>query len=252
MALADANGFYQGLQMDFVQRLSQGLRAKASYTYSKAIDEASVTFTTQGRGDTNIAQDSENLRAERGLSVFDSRHTLTTNFTYDLPGSGFSGLPGKLMGGWQLGSIITANSGEPITAQTGFRRSRSQSRSVADRPNLRTGASNNPVLGGPDRYYDPNAFELPPPGFYGNLGRNTMIGPGFVNVDMSLVKITSVGERFTTEFRAEFFNVFNHANFWLPSVTVFNSNGTVRGAAGRITRTAATSRQIQFGLKLSF
>ena len=108
------------------------------------------------------------------------------------------------------------------------------------------------MLGGPDRYFDPNAFELPLPGFYGHLGRNTLIGPGFVNVDLSLVKITPVGERVKTEFRAEFFNLLNHANFFAPSLAIFNRNGTVRGAAGRITATTNTSRQIQFGLKLSF
>jgi hypothetical protein len=252
MIVSDANGFYQGLQTDFVQQVSQGLRAKVSYTFSKAIDESSVTFGTQGRGDIQMAQDSENRRADRGLSAFDVRHTLTTNFTYDLPGGGLNGLPGKLVGGWQLGSIITANTGEPFTAVTGFSRSRNRQSSNADKPNLRAGASNSPVLGGPDRYFDPNAFELPPAGFYGNLGRNTVIGPGFVNVDMSLVKITPVGERFRTEFRAEFFNLLNHANFGLPSTFVFNSNGTVNGSAGRITNTSNTSRQIQFGLKLSF
>ena len=139
-----------------------------------------------------------------------------------------------------------------MTVLSGFNRSRNQANTFADRPNLRPGASNNPVLGGPDRYYDPNAFELPPPGQYGNLGRNTLIGPGFWDVDFSLVKITPVGERLKAEFRAEFFNILNHANFGLPSLATFNTDGTVRGAAGRITSTANTSRQIQLGLKVSF
>jgi len=198
------------------------------------------------------SQDPENLRAERGLASVDARHILTTNFTYDLPGRNLSGIAGRVIGGWEVSSIISANTGEPATVQVGFNRSRNRSGRLADRPNLRPGASNSPVLGGPDRYFDPSAFELQPAGFYGNVGRNTLIGPGFVNVGLSLGKIIPVGERFTTEFRAEFFNLFNHANFGVPSLGVFNANGSVRGNAGRITNTANTSRQIQFGLKLSF
>ena len=206
----------------------------------------------EARGAPSSAQDPEDLRRDRGLSSFDVRHTLVTNFTYDLPGSQLAGALGKAIGGWQVGGIFLVNTGEPITALTGFSRSRSQNRILADRPNLRAGASNNPVLGGPDRYFDSSAFELPLPGFYGNLGRNTLIGPRFVNVDLSLVKITPIGERFKIEFRAEFFNLLNRANFGLPSLAVFNANGTVRGAAGRISETTTTSRQIQFGLKLYF
>jgi hypothetical protein len=94
-----------------------------------------------------------------------------------------------------LSSILAANTGEPFTAQISFNNSRNRIGRNADRPNLRPGASNNPVLGGPDQYYDPTAFELPAPGFYGNLGRNTLIGPGFFNLDLSLVKNTRIGEQ---------------------------------------------------------
>ena len=247
-----ADSFHQGVQMELTHRVSQGLRTKFAYTFSKSIDDASGIVSPQNSGTPAMAQDIDNLRAEQGLSSFDVRHNLSMNAIYDLPGGGFGGIAAKLLRGWQLGGILTANTGDPLTVQTGFRRSRSLSRDITDRPTLRPGASNNPVRGGADRYYDPNAFELPPPGFYGNLGRNTLIGPGFVNVDFSLVKITPVGEHLKTEFRAEFFNLFNHANFGLPSLLIFSTNGTVRGAAGRIQATSNTSRQIQFGLKLSF
>ena len=245
----DANSYYQSLQFDYTQRVTQGLRAKATYTLSKNIDEDSGL---NARGNPSTSQDPFDRRAERALSSFDSRHTVTTNFTYDLPGSNLSGMAGKVIGGWQLSSIISANSGEPLTVQSGLNRSRDQQTVRADRPNLRAGANNNPVLGGPDKYFDPNVFELPPVGFYGNLGRNTLIGPGYVGVDMSLVKITPVGERFNTEFRAEFFNLLNRANFSYPRLAAFGSNGRVSGSAGRISATSTTSRQIQFGIKLSF
>ncbi len=248
----DANSFYHGLQMDITQRLSRGLRAKASYSYSKNIDEASSVTGQEALGSPATPQDPENIRGERGLSAFDVRHNIVTNFTYDFPGSQLRGAWGKLAGGWQVGGIVSANSGEPFTALTGFNSSRNQFTSLADRPNLRSGASNNPVLGGPRLYFDPTAFAIPVPGFYGNLGRNTITGPGLVNVDFSVMKVTPMSERWKAEFRAEFFNFFNHASFGLPSNPVFNTNRTVRGAAGAITATTTTSRQIQFGLKLSF
>jgi hypothetical protein len=176
------------------------------------------------------------------------------NFTYDLPWNTFTGVAGALFGGWQLGSIATLSDGSPFTAVTGFRRARDQSRTIADRPDLAPGASSNPVLGGPDKYFDATAtsFTLPPLGYYGNLGRNTLIAPGFANVDFTFSKTNALTERMSLNFRAEFFNLFNHANFGLPDKTIFNSNGSYRDAAGRITATANPSRQIQFGVKVSF
>lgn len=124
-----------------------------------------------------------------------------------------------------------------------------------DRPNLAPGASNNPVLGGPDQYFDPTAFEFPEAGFYGNLGRNTLIGPGFANFDFSVFKNTAepaISEQFQIQFRVEFFNLFNRVNFGEVSERLFTSRGGRRGSAGRISSTTTTSRQIQMGLKILF
>ena len=151
-----------------------------------------------------------------------------------------------------MGAILTLSDGAPFTAITSFDRSRSRKNQASDRPNLVSGASNNPVLGGPDRYFDPNVFALPPAGYYGNVGRNTLTTPGFANVDLTLTKLFPVTERLKVDFRAEFFNLLNRANFGLPSNAIFNSNGTFRGTAGRINSTTTTSRQIQFGLKFLF
>jgi hypothetical protein len=282
IVMTDTHSFYHGLQADLTQRMSNSLRGKFSYTFSKNIDEASSITGQEALGVPATAQDPENARAERGLSSFDARHTFVSNFTYDLPNFAAGGAAARVVNGWQVSGIFTTNTGEPFTALTGFSRSRSQSRNVADRPSQAPGESNNPVegttagcgqpdaqgrlpvqagerLGGPDRYFDPCSFLLPELGFYGKLGRNTLIGPGFINVDFSLVKATSISERWKTEFRAEVFNLFNHANFGLPSNSVFNAppNATpnllsYRGAAGTITSTSNTSRQIQFGLKISF
>ncbi len=97
----------------------------------------------------------------------------------------------------------------------------------------------------------PERVQLPPAGTYGNLGRSVYSGPGLANLDVSLFKNTAVSERTTLQFRAEFFNVLNHANFGTPNATVF-SGGAINASAGLITTLATTPRQIQFGLKLMF
>ena len=249
----DANSLYNSLQLDFVQRPSRGLRYKLSYTFAKTIDDASSDQNPEAQNTTSATQNPDDLGADRSLSAYDLRHNFVANFTFDLPGQNWSGVAGRLVGGWQVGSIVTLSTGFPFIALTGFNRSRDgNSASVADRPSLAPGASHSPVLGGPDRYFDRTAFVLPPAGFYGNLGRNTIIGPGFANVDFTLVKIIQMAERLKLDFRAEFFNLLNRTNFGLPSNNIFQSTGAYLGAAGRISSTSSTSRQIQFGLKLIF
>jgi hypothetical protein len=122
-------------------------------------------------------------------------------------------------------------------------------------------------VGTPEQYLNPSAFVLPPPGTYGNVGRNVLIvpppgtygnvgrnvliGPGLATTDLSLGKNVSIKEKVRAQFRAEFFNLFNRVNFGSPNAVVFTSAaGTPSPTAGVITSTSTTSRQIQFGLKL--
>ena len=107
------------------------------------------------------------------------------------------------------------------------------------------------MLGQAGQWFNPNAFVLPAAGTYGNLGRGVFDGPGLADVDLSLFKNTGVSERASLQFRAEFFNVLNHANLGTPNATVF-SNGAINASAGLITTLATNPRQIQFGLKLIF
>ena len=128
-----------------------------------------------------------------------------------------------------------------------------------ERPDLKPGYSNNPILGGPDRYWDINAFALQPVNQRGNLGRNTLIGPGLVNFDFSTAKSFAIDETRRLEFRAEMFNLPNHPNFGAPSgFTAFTGVNAATGVPtisptwGVISTTVTTSRQIQFGLKFVF
>jgi hypothetical protein len=285
---SDATSSYHSLQMEFNKRMSQGLRTKVSFTYAKTIDDASVVISQHAAGNTNATENPFNRSGDRGLSAFDLRRNLVMNFTYDVPGSHFTGVAAKALGGWQLGSILTLSDGTPLTALTGFSRSGDLARSISDRPNLVPGASQNPTsgtfagcaatsadaanpnfkfpiapgspLGTPDLYFDPCAFIPAKAGFYGSLGRDTIIGPGFADLDFTLVKNTSITERWKAEFRAEVFNILNRANFGLPNNNIFatataaiaSADVKALGTVGRIQSTTNPSRQIQFGLKILF
>ena len=120
-----------------------------------------------------------------------------------------------------------------------------------DRPSQNPSFSGPVILGQPNQWYNPTAFVLPPAGTYGTLGRGTFNGPGLAELDLSLFKNTTITERVGLQFRAEFFNALNHANFGTPNATVFSS-GAINPSAGLITTLATMPRQIQFGMKLVF
>lgn len=249
MAKTDGLSYYNALELSWEKRLGRGLSYRASYTWSKSIDTGSLFITPGGAND--MPQNPVNLKAERGLSNFDIRNNLVGYLVWELPA-----VPGPkvLSQGWQLNATTQFASGQPFSVTVSYDRARANADAAtgAIRPNVCPGASNNPVLGGPDQYFDPNAFCLQPAGFYGNLGRNTLIGPGLIMVTPALSKLFVITEKVRLQFRSEFFNVLNHANFAAPSSrVVYNNSGRV-GSAGLITATTTSSRQIQFGLKLSF
>jgi hypothetical protein len=162
------------------------------------------------------------------------------------------GVTGAFLRNWQINGITTMTSGLPVNVIVGFNRSRNGHDARIDRPDLVAGGNANPVLGGPNLYFDPSQFALQPAGFLGNLGANTLIGPGFVTFDLSVVRQVPLTDRYRLQVRLEGFNLFNHPNFGLPDTAIFNSNGTVRGAAGRITTSSSAMRQMQLGIRLTF
>ncbi|HEX8492051.1 MAG TPA: carboxypeptidase regulatory-like domain-containing protein [Pyrinomonadaceae bacterium] len=248
-----ASSNYHSLQARFQQRLSAGLSLLASYTWSKSIDDASNFFTSAG--DPNFPQDSFNTRAERGRSNFDVRHRLTVSYSYDLPfGKGRSFLSNNgwlttLLSGWQTYGIVTLQGGRPFTVAL----LSEIDNSGTGRSSLGFGANDRPNLIGdpslttrtPEQWFNTAAFTFPPRGSFGNAGRNILEGPGYQNVNASLVKNTTLNERFNLQLRAELFNLFNHPNFNLPD------NFLGSPTFGRIT-SAREPRHIQFGVKLLF
>jgi hypothetical protein len=250
LKLTDGQSWYNALQTSLQARLIKGMSLRVNYTFGRNIDEGSVTVT-QG-GDNDIPQDPDSRKAERGLSNYDVRHYFAAYWTWDLPAIARG--PKWLLNGWQWNTILTLSSGNPFSPVISFdqARARFQAGTSPQRPDLVSGRSTNPVLGGPDLYFDPTAFSLPEPGFFGTLGRNTIIGPGLAMADVSVNKRFRLTERVTAQFRTEMFNSTNRPNFAIPSQrAVFATTGRV-GSAGRITSTLTSARQLQLGLKLVF
>lgn len=243
-----ANSIYHALQARFQKRLTHGFTALASYTWSKSIDDASNFFTSAG--DPNFPQNSFDLAAERGLSNFDVRHRFSLSYSYALPfRKPGDGVVAHLVNGWETFGIVTLQTGRPFTVALLSEIDNSGTgRSILgfganDRPNVVGNADlSNPTT---SQWFNTAAFAFPAPGTFGNAGRNILEGPGFQNVNMSILKNTHINERVNLQFRAEAFNLFNHPNFNLPD------NFLGSPTFGRIT-SARDPRHIQFGLKLLF
>lgn len=263
------NSSYNSTNLSVLKRFSQGLQVQLAYTYGKSIDERSGTSGRQeysnGQGRTF---DPYNRRLDRALSDFDVRHSAVFNATYDLPfGKGLKGLAGQLAGGWQINTIASRSSGVPFSPLVSGDPDRDVSDDNAARPNRVPGASLEPAGGrSVDQWFNTAAFTTPEVGFRGTAGRNIIPGPNLRTVDLSLVRKFPVGERRSLQFRAEAFNLLNHANFDIPSnsqdgeqlYTYIPAAGTTpagfarTASVGKIFGTVSDSREIQFGLKFIF
>jgi hypothetical protein len=189
--------------------------------------------------------DRNDLHRDWGPSALDVKNQASVSSLYALPfGRG-------RLGGWQLNGIATFLSGFPFTPLLGANRSGDGDTRDPDRPNLNPSFSGPIVTGNPNQWFNPAAFALPTAGTYGTVGRGVYRGPGLADLDVSLFKTTRLTESTRLQFRAEFFNALNHANFGTPNTTAF-SGASYNPSAGLVTSTNTTSRQIQFGLKLIF
>ena len=261
------NSWYNSLQIALAKRVSRGLQFQSSYTFSKAMDETQGQQNVDSTASSTFGTDPTHRQVDRAVSDFNTTHNWRFNTIYNLPGPKIDQWYGSLLRGWRFSGIVSLQTGLPFTPVIQADRSRAGVNNGAagiNRPNLAPGrSSSNIILGGPDQYFDPTAFVLQPIGFLGNAGRNILYGPGFANLDFSIVKDTALkflGESGRLEFRAEVFNVLNRANFSSPSsastgnvVFAGKTDGEAPLAtAGSINSTASTSRQIQFAIKIVF
>jgi outer membrane receptor protein involved in Fe transport len=232
---------YNALWITFNKQVSHGLQFLASYTYSKSLDEASLDVPNPP---FTFAQDSNNARADYGPSDYDARHRFVVSGFYQLP---FQGNPA--IAGWEIAFISSAQSGNPLqpNVPSGI------FPGVSLRPDVigSLGVTNKPV----QWFSDPGAFISPciattcAPG---DMGRNSVIGPKFVDSDLSLVKDTKITERVNLQFRADAFDVFNHPNFGNPNVSVGSSSFGVITSTRFANGDFGSARQLQLALKLQF
>lgn len=274
--VTDAQSFYNALQVNFEHRYTHGLTVQANYNFAHSVDDASGYNPIDAVNETGATQNFFDRKADRGRSSFDIRHSSTFNLLYDLPfgpgkaiGDGVTGFGVKLIEGWQISGIGNFHTNVPFTPVLGFDNADVQSIVNSQRPDLIGNpyvgtCPNGAKVGTVTCWFNPTAFALPPPGTFGNVGRNMLAGPGFADLDLAFIKNTNLAEKAGLQFRAEFFNIFNHPNFGVPTNTVgpagsggngdavFLGPNTLAGNAGQIFSTVGSSRQIQLGLRLSF
>ncbi|MDQ1470401.1 MAG: hypothetical protein QOJ99_1881 [Bryobacterales bacterium] len=242
---SEGNSSYNSLQADVTRRLTRGLQFRGNFTWSKNLDINSALTGAQANNQAQMVMNRNDLRRDWGPSALNVTAQSSISARYELP------FKGRIAGGWQVNGIATLLSGFPFTPQIGSSRSGDGDTRNPDRPSVNPGFSGPVIQGSPNQWYNPNAFVLPTVGTFGNLGRGVLTGPSLTNLDLSLFRTFAVRERLNLQFRSEFFNVLNHANFASPNPIVF-ANGVISSSAGLITSTVTTSRQIQFGLKLIF
>ncbi len=224
------NSIYHSLQVSAVKRFAQGFSLQASYTWSKLIDNVNTPISSY-----------ESSRIERGIASFDRTHVFTTSYIYELPfAQGLTAWRRKALDGWQISGITSVQTGNAITPLITV--DRAGVGSSGQRPNV-----SGPVkqIGTKLQWFDTSVFSLPPLGTFGNAGRSLVRGPGIFNTDLSFSKSTALRENIHLQFRAEFFNIFNH--------TQWASVGASVGAStfGQVV-SARDPRITQLGLRLSF
>jgi hypothetical protein len=269
--------FYNSFQASAEHRFSKGFNVLASYTYAKSLG------TADGNVQQCDVQNAHNIAAERGPTTPDFRHQLTISYVYDLPygkGKQFGGSSGKVaqaaLADWQVSGVTSIHSAEAFNAEIAG--DMTNTGSANPRPNQIHNAydfsfdpAGQAALGCSrpghqtlDCWFNQAAFVIPPlaPGQssaheFGTAERAVLRGPDYIDFDFSIYKTFAVSERFHLTFRSEFFNLFNHPNFWLPNM---GSGGGSSGAGfinvaggAAITQTLPDAqREIQFGLKLAF
>jgi hypothetical protein len=278
----DNSSSYHGLQAAIAKSMSHGFQVQGSYTWSKCIDMGSGGLLGDPYANSLSTLMFFNRGGRRGLCDFNIGQNFVGNYLWQPTTPKIGGAAAEhILGGWEFGGVIVASTGSPFTAVVGgdpLGQNNSDAKDFAQR--LSGPGCDHPVNpGNLQQYIKVSCFGPPvvPASFagpcvravdsssnpipntcmnlFGNSGRNTLVGPGLVNVDFSVFKnnyVPRISESFNVQFRAEFFNILNHPNFQAPTKnnTVLNSDGTIASGAGAIDSTSTTSRQIQFGLKV--
>jgi hypothetical protein len=263
--LTDAQSFYNSFQLSVSQQRARNISWQAFYTLSHSIDDASSDLSIEAVNEPPTTQNPFNRKGDRGRSGFDIRHNFVANVVYELPFAQKSRI-----GGWQIAGIADVHSNVPFTPVLAFDNADLQSLVTSERPN----AVGNPFagvcpngtrVGNPSCWFNPSAFSVPPAGQFGDAGRNSLRGPAFAEFDPSLEKSFKLNEGAKIMFGAEAYNLFNHANFDVPSntqsplalggngdATFKNATGSFADNVGRIFSTVGTGRQVELNARFAF
>jgi hypothetical protein len=253
-----ADSSYNSLQVDLNHRFSHDLSLRGVYTWSKALDDGDSLNATAAGNAPGLVSNPHNVKADWGPATYDVRNLGVISVVYGLPfgrGKQFAGGLGRwgngAVSGWSVNSLVVLQSGFPFTPQLSYNPSNNGDTRNPVRPFVNPNFTGSAIIGKPSQWFNPNAFLQPPAnsGFYGNLRRDTLVGPGLATWDFSAIKDTNLHERLSLQFRAEIFNLLDRANFNTPNLIVFTPSG-VSGTAGAISSTSTTARQVQFGVKL--
>ena len=247
--MTDSHGWlkYNSLQARLERRATKGLYLLAAYTLSRATTNGLSQEITSDPG-LNFYPLKTYPNADKGPASTDLRNNFTLSYVYELPVGkgqallpGLKGVPQAIIGGWQINGILLVHSGFPL----GLTMASNQSGTgIGNRPNrVCDGSLDSPTVA---KWFDTSCYVAPAPGTLGNSARSVMHGPGQTNYDMSIYKNFPVTESIKVQFRSEFFNLPNHAQFDIPNTSVGNA------AFGRISATVHAARQVQFALKLVF
>jgi len=283
----DGGGYYSGLQAQVTKKMSHNFQVQGSFTWGKCFDNGSSGQVGDPYQNSITSLISFDRASRHGLCDFNIDKNLVVNYIWEVPKPSWGGAFGhRALGGWEVGGIVTASTGSPFTVLMSGDPAGMQG-DAWPFPNRLHGAGcdGNPVNpGNLNNYVKLQCFSVPiappallskcQPGFSGakdangklipipnscmnlggNAGRNTLIGPGLFNADFSVFKNTTIpkiSESFKVQYRAEFFNVLNHANYQAPvnNLALFTQTGGPIDGAGAIDATSTEMRQIQFGLK---
>jgi hypothetical protein len=257
---------YNALEVDVRKQLSHGLQLRGVYTWASNLDDGSAWNTSVSANTPAFVMYPGNPRLDYGLAATHIRNAAAINGTWDLPFgqtlfTSADPVTRQFIGGWSVSGIATLQSGFPFSPQLGYNPTGNGDTRNPVRPTLNPDFHGGLYSKSPNQWFNPAAFTAPYPGTFGDAGRDTLSGPGLADLDVSLAKSTTIREGLHAQFRAEFFNVLNRANFTTPNPVVYSSGPTPKtpaadatqsATAGVISATATTSRQIQFGLKLLF
>ena len=236
----DGKSIYHGGTFKVERRMRSKFAYNVSYTFSRSMDDASSPGPTES--ETNFPQNVNNLFGRGGewaRSSFDHRHQFVLSGAYQLPFKG-------ILSGWRVNPIFTAQTGGPFTVNLAVDQA-NVGAGPAQRPNQLRSPNLPSDQRTPDHWFDTAAFSLPTPSTFGDAPRNSVIGPGFSNIDLAVAKTFALGEPTKIEFRWETFNLLNRTNFDIPNRTFSTSTANF----GRIF-SAKSPREMQFGLRLSF